>query len=621
MANSYQIHTPSVASTGPFSFAQIDGYLSVLHLSVVVNGTTVPSNTYTINETSKEVTFNSAVGAGSVVRIVRTTPKTVAGRFVDFDNASILTAEDLDNAYLQNLYIAQEAEDTGSGALPPAQGGTAWDALNRRITNVGNPLASADAATKGYVDTAVLAGPQGAYTNPQAWQFTGDGTASYSWTANGQSVPSSQEANTFIVEVGGVLQHPVTNYSITPSAIVFTGNVAIGETIRIRNFGIAANLPQWDQTTTFTQPVTFASTVNIGPNNLALSPSLNLTQGGDTSTTGGSVYVGNGGQSAVAPTPPNTRSNTAVGVAALSSVTTGSLDTAVGTRALKTATTGHSNVAIGADAGSGLTTGYQNVVIGNSTDFTGVTGGTTVPQSYNNVLIGHNAGWSGSTDTAQNNAIVIGAGAVSDGTNTTVIGNSSTTQTKLHGNLITTGTGQTLLGGALEVAGNITLKSNGSGVLSAALLPSGTVLQIVTGQTTAGTNISSTDATWIDVGLTASITPRSTSSKILAIISSSVGFNKASANQNHSCARLQLVRGITPVQEFSHVFWMGNALNWAGHMATQVTVMHLDSPGSTAQQTYKVQASCAAGTTTAVLFPAFSNASSQRGILYLIEIA
>jgi hypothetical protein len=91
--------------------------------------------------------------------------------------------------------------------------------------------------------------------------------------------------------------------------------------------------------------------------------------------------------------------NTAIGYIALQS-NTGAINTAVGAYALNQNSSGTQNVALGGYAGSSITSGGNNVVIG-----------------YNAQL-----GSGG-----QSNEIVIGYNAVGLGSNTTVIGNSSTT--------------------------------------------------------------------------------------------------------------------------------------------------------------------------------------------------
>jgi len=617
MANSYQLHTTTTATTGPFSFAQIDGYLSVSHLSVLVNGSVVSGSTYTINSTTKEVTFNSAIGAGSTVRIVRITPKTVSGRFVDFQNAAVLTADDLDNSALQNLYISQEAEDAGSSALQPSSDGLAWDAKNKRIINVASPTANSDAATKNYVDSAIQGIDVGMFSNPQAWEFTGNGTNSYLWTSNGQGLPSSTEAKTFIIEVGGVIQHPVTNYTITPTALVFTGNVSNGVTIRARNFGIAATLPQWDSTTTFTQPTTFSSTVNIGNSGQIQfgSSRLSIRQGLDNpaGNPNGSLYIGNGGSSAVAPTAGSFNNNTAIGLGSGYSITSGRLNTAVGANALSLVTTASNNVAIGSDAGSGLTTGNQNVLIGNVTPSNAA--------SLSNTIVGHGAGPVNPDYLV--NSIAVGAFAVPNGSNTTVIGNTQTTSSKLFGNLITTGTGTSPIGGALEVAGNITLKTGATGSISGSLLPTGSILQIVSAQSTAGITTSNNGASFLDTTLTANITPTKASSKIFIIVNGPVSLTRDSGNASHK-ASLRVNRGVNTAVTFDSCISLAAlaATGTSGYTTHQFCGIHLDSPATTSQLTYTVQLSATSSVTGNACTIAFPSSSvGQRSVMYLIEIA
>lgn len=73
-------------------------------------------------------------------------------RVVSFKDASILKATDLDISAVQNLHIAEEARDIINDALILDKSGN-WDTKNKRITNVGDPVAPKDAVTKEYVDT------------------------------------------------------------------------------------------------------------------------------------------------------------------------------------------------------------------------------------------------------------------------------------------------------------------------------------------------------------------------------------------------------------------------------------------------------------------------------------
>lgn len=129
-------------------------------------------------------------------------------------------------------------------------------------------------------------------------------------------------------------------------------------------------------------------------------------------------------------------SNNAMGYAALYYNTTGGLNTAVGSIALYSNTTGNRNTGIGFQALHGLVGSYSNNTA--CGDEAGMWYGSTygineMTQASQGVWLGSRARSLGNTET---NAIVIGYDAVGDGSNTTVIGNSSTTQARLFGILI-----------------------------------------------------------------------------------------------------------------------------------------------------------------------------------------
>lgn len=124
----------------------------------------------------------------------------------------------------------------------------------------------------------------------------------------------------------------------------------------------------------------------------------------------------------------------------------------------------------------------------------------------------------------------------------------------------------------------------------------GKVLQVVSTTktdtfTASVANASSTDIT----GLSASITPSSTSSKILAV--ASVTGSGTGTNGTLSGLTLKLVRGSTDI-------FIGDAASnrtrissanfsvpgaWQGNSAGNTTIAHLDSPSSTNSTTYKLQ--------------------------------
>ena len=226
-------------------------FLSTSHLSVTVDGVTQSSGV-TIAGTSGSgtATFDTAPPSGSVVIIQRTTPKTKANfqdQIVNFADGSVLTETDLDNAVLGLLYIAQEADDSGAtNALSFDTTDQQWDAQNKRIKNLSDPTSNLDAVTKQYVDNLSL---YGATTAPQAYTL-----ASTAFSTSGSDqvatlsdpTPLSDNDLMYIVEVGGVIQKPTTDYTITSLDGVFTLTLlnasAPTTDVHVRNLGLARNV-------------------------------------------------------------------------------------------------------------------------------------------------------------------------------------------------------------------------------------------------------------------------------------------------------------------------------------------------------------------------------------------
>ena len=129
-------------------------------------------------------------------------------------------------------------------------------------------------------------------------------------------------------------------------------------------------------------------------------------------------------------------------------------------------------------------------------------------------------------------------------------------------------------------SGTIALTNQLSGMTSASV-PAGSVIQVVQGLH--NTTATSTTNTFVDTGLTATITPSSTSSKIL------VTFNQQGVGKwsNNTSCSLRLLRGSTQLQiAGDYTPYTSSGLEVRG---LSVTSQYLDSPATTSATTYKVQ--------------------------------
>jgi hypothetical protein len=121
--------------------------------------------------------------------------------------------------------------------------------------------------------------------------------------------------------------------------------------------------------------------------------------------------------------------NTAFGQGSLFRNTTGGFNTGIGTATLQFLTVGNNNTAVGNQA-LVAATGSNNIAMGRDAGKNQADGVTTLTTVNNSIYLGCFAkGFNNSDD----NSIVIGAFAIGMGANTTVIGTSATTLTKVFG--------------------------------------------------------------------------------------------------------------------------------------------------------------------------------------------
>jgi hypothetical protein len=117
-----------------------------------------------------------------------------------------------------------------------------------------------------------------------------------------------------------------------------------------------------------------------------------------------------------------------------------------------------------------------------------------------------------------------------------------------------------------------------TGTIAAAALPAGSVLQVV--QATTSTTVTTAASSYIDSGVTASITPTRNTSKILVLVNQ----NGLAGSTSTTGVNIQLLRGASVMSIFSiaHAYGVVN-----GNQETSFN--YLDSPATTSSTTYKTQ--------------------------------
>jgi hypothetical protein len=158
----------------------------------------------------------------------------------------------------------------------------------------------------------------------------------------------------------------------------------------------------------------------------------------------------------------------------------------------------------------------------------------------------------------------------------------------------------------------ITTGSSGQSIPKAAL-PTGSVLQVVQAESATQTTVNSTSYT--DSGLSCSITPTNSSSKILIIVNQIFTINRDSSDIG---GKLQILRGSTAIKDYLQFIRLratgaSEVSNWGSY-----SFVYLDSPATTSSTTYKTQISA---TTTASNGQIIAQPSSAVSMITLLEIA
>ena len=146
-----------------------------------------------------------------------------------------------------------------------------------------------------------------------------------------------------------------------------------------------------------------------------------------------------------------------------------------------------------------------------------------------------------------------------------------------------------------------------SAAIATTKLGAGAVLQVV--QMTSDTQDTTTSTSFVDTVLTLSITPSSTTSKVLIMASFTGGNNTSEAG-----ARFTIKRTSTNLGNGTNGFSNNNDL-CSGYHHNNVCLTYLDSPSTTSATTYTIQQRADSSGT------CFLNTNSTRGVLILQEIS
>ena len=166
-----------------------------------------------------------------------------------------------------------------------------------------------------------------------------------------------------------------------------------------------------------------------------------------------------------------------------------------------------------------------------------------------------------------------------------------------------------------EISGSTGVNKIQSSAIEYGDLPTGSVLQVVHSGTTTAANISS--SSFSTIGLSASITPKSTSSKIL--ITTNLSVTMGSWQGNDHGMGVQITRGgsqiYANVNEYIFAYYNNANSSSTSHVYQRPSMSFLDSPSTTSAITYEIKVGAYENKTIGM------QAGSGRSDLTLIEVA
>jgi len=124
-------------------------YITTADVIVTIDGVTKTLTTDYTFSNSSTIAFGSAPANSSIIKITRSSNRNA--RLVDYQDGSTLTEASLDQDGNQAFFMAQEAIDITEGTINISTATDQWDATNKRITNVADPVNNNDAVNKQFI--------------------------------------------------------------------------------------------------------------------------------------------------------------------------------------------------------------------------------------------------------------------------------------------------------------------------------------------------------------------------------------------------------------------------------------------------------------------------------------
>ena len=160
-----------------------------------------------------------------------------------------------------------------------------------------------------------------------------------------------------------------------------------------------------------------------------------------------------------------------------------------------------------------------------------------------------------------------------------------------------------------------TLPASTGTIITTGSPQSGSVIQVVNATATTAVGVNTTTPT--DTGLTATITPKFSTSKILVFVVQSARYSRGTNEQGHA---LTLLRGATTLVSEADRYggYIYSNTTTSIDAAVQTPIIYLDSPATTSATTYKTQGRpLSTGSSGTVAY----QSESQISTITLMEIA